>query len=195
MKKLITITVFCLLQFLAGCTTMTGIEQPETGNWDWVLNRAYQVLEDSEYGSDYYVARFFVENLNREGCFDTGMLFPVWTIYFQNGGPLYLRMRVHPDGDFFLEQRGGLFDRPADPLKFSYTSEDVRRWITTASYTYHQLFGKFDDVSYVIWCREWRDSDRTSVYLYDSDYEDLCLVQINSKSGAIIRVRTDWRWW
>jgi|GEM_PF-5562592 len=194
MRRLSIITVLASALLLIACNSMTGVEQRTTGDWDWVLEVAYQVLEDSEYGSNYHVSRFRVENLNREGFFDSEMLFPVWTIYFQNGEDYYLRMRIHPDGDFFLEKRDGWYDPPEDSKSFSYSSEDVRYWITIASYTYHQLFERFDDVSYEVSCRGGNHCDETFVYLLDSDYEELCLILLNSKSGAIIDIRTEW-WW
>ena len=189
-KKKFLIIISLIISFLlVGCTSMTGIEQYLAGDWDWALDYAYQVLENAGYNNnEYFVSDFYVENLTREGFFDTEMLFPVWTIYFEQGDLKYLLVRIHPDGDFFIDQ----FRREHGlngPLKSTYTSEDVRSWITIASYTYHRLFNAFDDVSYGVSCHTRTYKDKASVYLLNADYESLCTVILDAKRGTVEYVR------
>ncbi|MCD4733880.1 hypothetical protein K8R78_06540 [bacterium] len=187
MRRVLIIAVIGTALLLTSCVSMIGVEQRTTGDWDWTLEFAYQVLEDSGYGTDYYVSDFYVENLDREGFFDPEMLFPVWTIYFENGGLEYLRMRIHPDGDFFLEERS-YDNRPEGPLDSAYTSREIRSWITTASYIYHQLFGKFDDISYGVSCYTMLYQDMAFVYLKNDDYERLCTVTLDAKAGTVLDI-------
>lgn len=178
------VIAFILLPILLlSCTTMTNVNDTTAGDWDWALDIATQAIEDS-YGTDFYTRSFYAENLNMEGFLDEGMLFPVWTIYLANGENYYLRIRVHPDGDYFLEKRERRYGWD-DPLNFCYTSVDVRRWLAIASYAYRQLSGRLDDVSYAIGCRNQQYWDNVSIELYDLEYEQVGYVNMNARSGKV----------
>ena len=181
-NQLKTILFALLPVLLLSCTTMTDVNGTADGDWDWALGIATQVIEDT-YGTDFYTCSFYGENLNREGFLDEGMLFPVWTVYLANGENYYLRLRIHPDGDYFLEKREYSYGTES-PLNFCYTSEDVRRWIAIASYAYRQLSGRLDDVSYELSCRSSYE-DTVSIGLYDLEYERIGYVDMDARSGEV----------
>lgn len=183
-NQLKVIAFILLPVLLLSCTTMTDVNDTIAGDWDWALEIATQAIEDS-YGTDFYTCSFYGENLNREGFLDEGMLFPVWTIYLANGENYYLRLRIHPDGDYFLEKRERQYGWE-DPLNFRYTSVDVRRWLAIASYAYRQLSGRLDDVSYELSCETWGGyEDTVSIGLYDLEYERIGYVDMNARSGEV----------
>ncbi len=181
-KHVIFIVLIISLSLLIGCTTTTGQKTKADGDLDWALDIATQVVEDS-YGSGYFIYRFYAENIDREGFLDEGYLFPVWTFYLSKGENHYLRIRIRPDGDYFLSKYTN-DSYPEEPLIFTYNANDVRRWIGIASESYRRLGGLGNDVNYSLACYG-GDEDRISIGLYDSEYNELGMVRLDAQTGDV----------